>query len=345
VSYIYGFGVTARTDDWGKQLFFAYELVMPYFTSYVLCQMNPKWREGVMNWLLWLMTLSAAVGILQFVHFPGMGRIYEMYAWATVYDLNSEAYKGIRAVGLAGHPLLLGIETMTALAIVGSRFLYRGLKWYEFIHAAMLCVALIMTQGRTLYVAGGLVILLVLWNLARRKPEQAFFALSTIVTLFVVAAIFFPDRFQYAFSAIGSAGRSTFTVRQEIWLRYSEIFSQFAITGIGPDGAVFGSTMAMPGRWSLQLMENAYLAFYAMLGVPGLTIFILGLASALLGSIRVLRNKLATPSWRRAAFVGLAFTIMLIVTCATGNVFDSNTAAHIGFLLAGVVAPLRSERL
>ena len=92
-------------------------------------------------------------------------------------------------------------------------------------------------------------------------------------------------------------------------------------------------------------MENAYLAFYAMLGIPGMTLYILGLAATVYGCIRILRSKMASIAWRRAAFVGLCFMIMLIISSATCNMFDSNTVAHLGFLICGVCAPIRGERL
>jgi hypothetical protein len=338
VSYAYGFTVTARPDQWGKQLFFAYEIVMPYFATYTLCQLNPHWRQGTLNLILWLLTLSAFVGILQFISFPGFGEVYKYYSWSTVYDISGEKYKGVRAVGLTSHPLILGVQAVTALSIIGSRFLTRGMRWHEYFQAATLCLALVMSQGRTMYVAGAFVVILVIITLARRRPDQAFVTLASISAIFLVAAAVFPDKFQYAFSSIGVTGRDTFAVRREIWQQYGDIFNQFSLTGIGTDGGVFGATYSLPGRWSLRLMENAYLAFYAMLGAPGLILFVGGIVGSFFGCVRILRSRDSSDEWKRAAFVGLSFTMLIAIYCTTSNTFDSNMVGHLGFIIAGVVA-------
>jgi hypothetical protein len=74
-----------------------------------------------------------------------------------------------------------------------------------------------------------------------------------------------------------------------------------------------------------------------------LIIFVTGFFLAFAGCIRGLRSKFESIERKQVFYVGLAFTMLMAIACATSNVFDMNTVGHLAFLLAGIAAPLRNE--
>lgn len=332
VSYIYGFSVTARSDEWGKQLFFLVEDMMPYFVAYMLCELNPHWRKKMIAGILIVLTLSAIAALGEFFKLPGFKQVYDFYIWDKALLLEKE----VRASGLADHPNIFGLQMVVALSILGSRLIDRGLKTHEFFLAALFSLTLVMAQGRTMYIAGMLIVFFVLITLAKNAWMQAIGSLTVIVVLVVVAATLLPDQFGYAFSK-KDAALTTLNDRQAVWHQYMPIIERFPYTGIGPDEVVFQGGGSY-GHYAIGLMENAYLLMLTMLGIPGLVLFIAALVSSLWGCVRLYASKFTSMEVKRYAYIGIGSSVGFMIACTTGNFVDGSIPSHLLFLIAGVVA-------
>lgn len=184
----------------GRPDFYIVESIIPFFVACALTEIDRDARRVVFRCVLLTVGVSCLFAWLQFARIDWFVRFAQQYTYKPIDFW--DGHPGLRAVGLTEHPNCLAFQALIGFAICASGALYRKLRFWDCVGLFFFSGALVMSQGRTFYIA-----LLMLWVallvvLIRRDPKLAitivFIAIACCGTAVTVAA----KRLGYAFQSV-----------------------------------------------------------------------------------------------------------------------------------------------
>lgn len=324
----------------GRNLWWPAFILMPYLVAFVLVAIEPRFRPRLLNFIMIVCGITAFIGVLQFIKFPGTYQLSMLYT-----DLNSlgMADQGLenRSHGLSTHPFHLAAQCILGCGIVASQLLFRRLSSWEVFLYALLSAGVIVAQARSFYVAWLVVTLITLVLVFLRSKPQFVVILCLFVSLVASLVLAFPQQLSY-----GLGGKNTIKEgRMEQWIRSDELSDRYPLTGVGPKETVFGSgkDRSGGGRWWTPYTESGYRMSRVSGGIVGLSLLILLVLSTIYLAQKVARDESADPDRRRAAFAGCYYMIAVGVGLYITNMVESEVVTYYGMALAGIAAPQIGE--
>lgn len=344
-----------RTNDFETSNYFLVMIVIFYFNGAMITYVWPKYRAVLLNLLLGIFTLSAVVGVLQFLKVPpalALARFYNARADITAWGVDASGVivhgaGSVRAIGLGTVPEWLAFQGLLAWGIISSRLLYRQLKPWEFLAAMFFLMVALIAQSRVMYISLAICVIAFLVLLVRRDPKRGSLYVVSFAVCGMLLGIVAQERLSYAFGT-NLQTDDTLRYRQEIgWVQAYQIIDERPWVGIGPDdGLVWRLRLITPDRWTQGTdLDNGFLLMASWGGYPALALFIGFLIFSLISAYTVVADRFATHERRRCAFVvGLAVVLVM------NNMILNNGFTNIWFncifgALAAAATTSSSERI
>jgi hypothetical protein len=194
---------------------------------------------------------------------------------------------------------------------------------------ALICVAILMTVTRmTIFIA---LVQVVLFVALVRRPEWAVAGLAIAAMIFSAAFVLIPGFPTLVWQTLSWQEGSSISHAND-WLNGLVAFGQH------PWGSGLGTTDQSAVRSGLPHItgDNLYLKYAVEMGVLGIGLFILAIASILSHSMTLYRNATSDSQRRMGVAMWLA-TIGLLINGITAVVFNSPILGWLFFWLAGAV--------
>lgn len=322
----------------GRNIWWPSFVLMPYFATFVMVALEPRFRERLFKFILGVCVVSAAIAVLQFFRFPGMYQLFTYYIKAeylVVQDI------GIRFHGLTTHPFHLAAQCILGCGLVASNLLFRRLTPWEVFLYALFSAGVVVAQSRTFYVSWALLTIYTLVLVFLRNKPQFLVIVCMMGALVAGLVVTFPEQLSY-----GLGNKNTIREgRMTQWNRADDLSSQFPVTGIGPKETVFGSGKDFMGggRWVTYYTESGYRMSRVSGGFFGLFLLISLVGTIMFISWRMYRDKSISQIRRQAAFAGFYYIIALAIGLYITNIVESEVITYYGMALAAIVAPQMGE--
>lgn len=280
--------------------YFGYRTWAAQVASYLLvflvvreaCVRNGFRPDISIKWLMVAFGLSAGIGILQGIDFPG----FREFSWK-VY--NQRFFEGMsqpnQARGTADHANACAFEMLVAMIIVLGQMLRRKPKVYEFVLVGLFGGCLIATQSR-----GGLIaffalcagiIIYMMWN---RRIWAGTTMLAVTASLLVaglaVVEIYNIEKFKrvlYGERVKSNVGLGSFMDRLEGRQHALKLINAFPVFGTGPNSLLYYNPRYLYGSkyGTGKVVDGVYWRLWADTGIAGL-LFAACLIAYLLSHVR-----------------------------------------------------------
>jgi hypothetical protein len=307
----------------------------------------PECRKLVIWTFIGMVGLSSVVAYLQFLRFGPAIELSRHYNPMPIDNWGGRG--GVRAFGLYGQLHHATIACLTAATLIAGNLLHRSLKRWELALTMFFLGAALMAQSRTVYLAIGVFVVLIAALYVRREREKAFFPMLFFALLLVAMFVVFYDRFAYLFSTFDFQRDASLVYRQERgWVQAMRIYEIAPWTGIGPSGllAVGTGDIGYQSKFFTGAnLDNGYLMILAFSGLPGLALWLLFGATALVGVVRLAWSRSASEIQRVLALaVALSFSAVGL-TMLMGNVISNVPPNLLVTFLAGIALSSKQEDL
>ena len=284
----------------GQYLWYPIEIGMVYLVTLVLGKLMPGAMRYVINWLLVLCTVSAAMAILQAAHFGPAIRIADYYVYRSIDNWDRVA--GIRASGLNAESNANLLVLLLGAGLLAYKSTKRSLRPFEWTMWGMFIVGSFTGQHRSSMPLVGLTFLVTLAVMMRNRPVAFFGVLAGTAALFLLAFTAGKHNFAYTFETTWSMETPELKGRIDESKQAYALFLKHPITGIGP--APMAEAFGFRSTEYDFKVENLYYSTLMTLGVPGLTIVLTLYVGALAICLALYANRRLTYPTRILALVG-----------------------------------------
>ncbi|MEO5853279.1 MAG: O-antigen ligase family protein [Nocardioides sp.] len=295
------------------------------------------WRDiqRMLRWLVWLATLFAAVGIIQFytgtnlasfIRIPGLVPNSEVGASLTRSVLN-------RVSSTSTHPIEFGVMLATIFPLALHTAIFRSRRW-ELMPAVVIgfAVPLAVSRSGMLSLAIGLIVMFVWWPPARRR--RALLITPVAVVLMRLAV---PGLVGTIYSLFrGVAVDPSVTGRTS---DYGVVLSLFA------HHPWFGRGLFSFVPRYYRILDNQLLMILLELGLVGLVVVLSMFITAFFSGLGA-RRRAADPENQHAALAVTAALAGIFVSYLTFDAWGYAQVSGMSFLLVGLCgAVLKHARL
>jgi len=337
-THLYATYTLGRTIEVGRVHWYMLEHMLPFFVGSALVSQNLRNIQIINKIILITFSLSAIVGILQFLRFGPAIQLSHLYTYKSIDNWDSVG-GGVRAVGLTFHPRILALQSITCLGLTFSSALRNKLDSKNLFLMLFFSATVIATQARQYLLPITIVWIAIGVILIKNNPRKATIVLSAAILLTLVAFILGGKRLAYMLQSTSLSSDASYNYRaQNNWSQADRIMKQFPLTGIGPDQQMFmGQSKMGPDKWTDgQLMESAYRVFASMYGYPGVVLLLCFLASLWYVSIRAIKKgKVSEAHGSAVALLMIAVSITTIGYVT--NVFDDFETLPLAMLILAAV--------
>ena len=302
----------------GKFLGFAYLIVFTAAAASVIRE-RALWNRAI-DTLALSGAVAAAIGIVGwlFWRFGAPNPLTEGERLTSTMWLDANIFAGLMAVTLI-------------LTIARARFADRSARWWWLACAAIILIALILSQSRSGAIAAiaGLAALAVLY-----RPSVA---LAVLAALAVTGSLIWAINIWVGLPVTGGAGvwnakrfeGTTVESRTEFWRRGAALLPTESLTGIGVGAFEQINPDVLGSNDSFARAHNTYLSSVLELGVTG-TIALAMFAGGVLGALREgLRRLGKSDRWMLSA-TACALASMMVFAVAV----DAMYQRHLWILIA-----------
>jgi O-antigen ligase len=275
-----------------------------------------KDRRAIINASLLSGTIVALAGLVQLVGFRDTlqeGRLSSFFAPVANY-----------AAMYIGPLFVLG----AALLLHGER------RVWNWITTAIMGVALALTLSFGAYIAVAMGLLFSWIYLPSGKLKRMLLTAGVVGGIIVVALLSQTKNFSQHFDF---SGRSSGSVRQQIWVTSWHLIQQKPWFGVGPNNFEIAYREELPKHyfppleWLVAQPHNLYLALWLETGLLGLLTF---LALFIYHCVRFQRELLPNPAHRTIAIASLAAMIAVMVHGFVDTPYFKNDLAILFLTLA-----------
>jgi O-antigen ligase len=203
-------------------------------------------------------------------------------------DAKADEARGRLTLGTEDYqnPNTLGSVLLLPLALAIGGFLgLRGLaaKVTAITAVGVMAVGIFITMSRTSVVALAAMLLVFLWRFRIR------FSVLVVVAVLLGAVALMPETFYERMTSSVSGKDTTGSGRLDIWAAGVRALSDHWAIGAGLDNfkATYGRFVTLGGQDKAKVAHNTYLGVWVELGIPGLALMVVALASNLVLAARL----------------------------------------------------------
>jgi hypothetical protein len=328
----------------GKPAYYLMEALIPFFLAVALVQLDPKNRTRILNIVIAVFGISAAVAWLQFFKVPPFLNLAMHYTYKPIDYWDGTV--GLRAVGLTSHPNVLAIQATVGLVAVASKLFAGKVTKWDYALMFFFSGAVVCSQGRAGYAIMAAAWIFVLIHLAKLNWRLTFQMIVVGATCIAIALTFGQNRLGYALQSSSLEEDPSFQFRvNNVWIQLDPIYPKLAMTGIGPSPGLMLGT-GPEDKWVPigRVMESAYRLFLAMYGIPGLILLILALVGSALVAAREVYRERHFPERRQCLAIGFGLAVVVAITAYAGNTVDHLMTLPLIFMITGLAIRSDAEK-
>jgi len=280
--------------------------------------------------------------------FPSPGVVYTDYERlpGLLFWSRNLLMEGDKIQGIVGNSSLLGFIALLGLVVFGIQFAARtvggtsGLLWFGFAGLMVyLTRSATITLAMVALVAVVLAVILVRRSATERTRRNAYISIGSVIVALTVASVVFRSH------VLGALGKTdTLTLRTDIWAAVIDLAEQRPVAGWGwvsywaPWVPPFNGLAFTSGVRQLHA-HNAWLDVWMQLGIIGVVVFGLLIASTVARSWMLAAARPLDGVTRNPAFAALTLLPLLVMAALVVQSFaESRLLVEYGIVLTVLMA-------
>lgn len=191
--------------------------------------------------------------------------------------------------------------------------IYGARKWWYFVTAGVMVIALLLTMSYGGYLSLGVGLVVLWFYYPRGKTKNLMLWSAVVAVVLFMGGLSRTNNFAQHFT---NPDRTSAAVRDQIWHATWEIIKQHPIVGVGPNNfereyrLVLPKLYHPPLEWKVAKAHNLVLNLWAETGALGLIMFIAIVSGLTINLWRSSRNQSEN---RPSLIIGLAVLLALVV--------------------------------
>lgn len=278
--------------------------------------------------------LQAAIGIVQFgvQHNLGLSALGELpidLAYPGVSVISAGGPPLIRLYGLSGHPNVIGGFAAVALLLGVGVLHERRPLWWALWLIGLIGLLLTFSRSAALGLLSGAITIVLLRRPDRRRARLLLATAGGVIALF---ALLFAPLIVARLSGQGATEQVSIGERVEQTALALELFWARPLTGVGAGNFTLYNSPDTP-LVPPQRAHNVPLLIASELGLPGVLVWLAGLATVIVAGIR--SSRATTALW--PALLTSALIAMLVISLFDYYWWTSSQGVYVWATICGVL--------